>query len=110
MRFFERRGLRRGVGVTIVSLVTLALLVGFLASIAAPLSQEITALIDATPGYLQQLQDRSSTLGRLNEQLHLTERAQALAPEGIGTQTAGSLLAVGSAVAAGSSTPSSCSC
>lgn len=101
VRFLTRRGLSRGLSVAVVSLVTIALLAGFLASIAAPLSREITALIDATPGYLQQLQDRSSTLGRINAQLHLTERAQALAAEGIGTQTAGSLLSVGSAVATG---------
>jgi predicted PurR-regulated permease PerM len=101
VRFLERRGLRRALAVTVVSLVTLALLVGFLAAIAAPLSREVTALIDATPGYLQQLQDRSSTLGRLNQQLHLTERAQALAEDGLGAQTAGSLLSVGSAVASG---------
>ncbi|MCU1693256.1 MAG: rane protein yrrI [Frankiales bacterium] len=101
VRFFVRRGLSRSLSVALVSLLTLALLVGFLASLAAPLSREIASLIDATPGYLQQLQDRSSTLGRVNEQLHLTERAQALASEGFGGDTAGNLLEVGSAVAAG---------
>ena len=99
--FLVRRGLARGWAVAVVSVLGLALLGGFLASIAAPLSREVTALIDAFPGYLQDLQDRSSTLGRLNEQLHLTERAQALASEGIGAQTAGDLLEVGSRVAAG---------
>lgn len=101
VRFFVRRGLSRSVAVALVALVALALLVGFLASLAAPLSREIASLIDATPGYLQQLQDRSSTLGRVNQQLHLTERAQALASDGFGQGTAGSLLEVGSAVAAG---------
>lgn len=99
--FLLRRGVSRGWAVALVSVLGLALLGGFLASIAAPLSKEVTALIDAFPGYLQDLQDRSSTLGRLNAQLHLTERAQALAREGIGTQTAGDLLAVGSRVASG---------
>ncbi len=101
VRFFVRRGLSRGLAVGLVSLLALGLLIGFLASLAAPLSREVASLIDATPGYLEQLQDRSSTLGRVNEQLHLTERAQALASEGFGSDTAGSLLEVGSAVAAG---------
>jgi predicted PurR-regulated permease PerM len=99
VRFLERRGARRSVAVAAVSLVAFGLLVAFLASIAAPLSKEVTALIDAAPGYLQQLQDRSSTLGRLNAQLHLTERAQALANDKLGTHTAGNLLTVGGAVA-----------
>jgi predicted PurR-regulated permease PerM len=99
--FLMRRGMGRAWAVALVSVLGLALLGGFLASIAAPLSREVTALVDAFPGYLQDLQDRSSTLGRLNEQLHLTERAQALASEGIGTQTAGDLLEVGSRVATG---------
>lgn len=99
--FLVRRGLSRIVAVAVVTVVALGLLAGFLASIAAPLSREVTALIDAVPGYLEQLQDRSSTLGRLNEQLNITERAQALARERIGTQTAGDLLEVGSKVATG---------
>ncbi len=101
VRFLVRRGLSRRVSVAVVSLTALALLVGFVASVAAPLSGEATALIDAAPDYLQQLQDRSSTLGRLNAQLHLTERAQTLARDGVGTSTAGSLLEVGTRVAAG---------
>lgn len=101
VRFGVRRGLSRKVAVALVSLVSLGLLVAFVASLAAPLGREISALINATPGYLQQLQDGSSALGRINAQLHLTERAQALATDGLGNGTASSLFEVGSAVAAG---------
>lgn len=101
VRFLQRRGLSRGPAVAVVSVIAFALLVGFLAAIAAPLTREANALIDATPGYLDQLKDENSTLGRLNAQLHLTEKAQQLADQGVGSQTAGSLLSVGSRVASG---------
>lgn len=101
VRFLQRRGLSRRLGVVLVSIGALGLLVGFVAAVAAPLSREAGSLIDAAPGYLDQLKDRNSTLGRLNMQLHLTERAQTLADQGLGVQTAGSLLSVGSKVAAG---------
>ncbi|HUR76179.1 MAG TPA: AI-2E family transporter [Sporichthya sp.] len=101
VRALHRRGLSRPLAVLVVSLGALALLVGFIAAVAAPLAREGSGLIDAGPGYLDQLQDRNSTLGRLAAQLHLTEAAQSLADDGMATPSAGGLLSVGTRVVEG---------
>jgi predicted PurR-regulated permease PerM len=101
VKFLERRGASRRLAVTVVCLAVLALLVGFIVTVAAPLRGEATSLIHAAPGYLDQLKDRNSTLGRLNAQLHLSDKAKSLADHGFGLQSASSVLSVGSAVATG---------
>jgi predicted PurR-regulated permease PerM len=101
VRALQRRGLSRRLAVVVVCVSAFALLVGFIAAVAAPLAREGSGLVNAGPGYLNQLKDRNSTLGRLSAQLHLTERAQNLADHGLGTPSAGGLLSVGTRVVAG---------
>ncbi|HEX3829359.1 MAG TPA: AI-2E family transporter [Sporichthyaceae bacterium] len=100
VRFLQRHGFARRWAVAVVCLTVLALLVGFFAAVAAPLSHEASSLTDAAPGYLDQLKNHNTTLGHLNAQLHLSERAQELAKQGFGL-SAGGLLSVGSQVASG---------
>ncbi|WP_329535392.1 AI-2E family transporter [Streptomyces sp. NBC_01450] len=64
--WFTRRGLRRGWAVAIVLTgYIVVVLGGFLALVIPPVTKEITALVDAVPGWLEQLHDHQSTISRL---------------------------------------------
>jgi predicted PurR-regulated permease PerM len=68
------RRLPRWAATTIVFAVVVALLAAFVAAAIPPLSQQISQLITQAPHYLQQAQDHSSTIGRLNERFQLQRR------------------------------------
>jgi predicted PurR-regulated permease PerM len=72
--WFVRRGLPRWTAITMVFVIFLALLGGFVAAAVPPLSQQAGELIKQAPLYLQQAQDHSSTIGKLNERFHLQQR------------------------------------
>jgi predicted PurR-regulated permease PerM len=66
--------LPRWASVTIVALVLLSVVFGFTAAAIPPLAAQTTALARNLPHYLQQLNDHSSTLGRLDARFHVRER------------------------------------
>ncbi len=66
--------LPRWAATTVVFVIVLALLAGFVAAAIPPLSQQASQLIAQAPHYLQQAQDHSSTIGRLNERFRLEQR------------------------------------
>lgn len=66
--------LPRWAATTLVFAIVLALLGAFVAAAIPPLSQQASQLIAQAPHYLQQAQDHSSTIGRLNERFHLQQR------------------------------------
>ncbi len=75
--FLERRDMQRRWAVLVV-LVVLFLVLGGLSSLfVAPITNEITALVHNIPVWLQQLHDHHSTLGRLEDKYHLTDKAKA---------------------------------
>ncbi|WP_234355416.1 AI-2E family transporter [Kitasatospora aureofaciens] len=74
--WLEHRGLRRGRAVAVVVAGLAAVLAGLLAVVIPPVGEEVSALVDAVPGWLQQLHDRQSTLGRIEDHYHLVERAK----------------------------------
>jgi predicted PurR-regulated permease PerM len=93
-----RLRVRRGWAVLLVSLMALAMLVGFLALAIPPLASEVDRFVKLAPHYLQQLNDRNSTLGHLNAQYHLEQRLKkALAGGGVSSLAAG-LVGVGQVV------------
>ena len=47
---------------------------GFVAAAIPPLVQQAEDLIHQVPNYLQQAQDHSSAIGRLNDRFHLQQR------------------------------------
>ncbi|MER8184931.1 AI-2E family transporter [Kitasatospora sp. NPDC094015] len=71
-----RRRLRRGWAVAVVLAGFVALAAGFLALVIPPVGREVTVLVDAVPGWLQQLHDHQSTLGRIEDHYHLVARAR----------------------------------
>jgi predicted PurR-regulated permease PerM len=70
------RNLPRWAAVTLVVVVALAILVGFVAATIPPLNQQAHELIGQAPHYLQQARDHSSLIGRLSERFHLQERVR----------------------------------
>jgi predicted PurR-regulated permease PerM len=57
-----------------VFVIFLALMGGFVAAAIPPLAQQAGQLIDQAPHYVQQAQDHSSLIGRLNDRFHLQQR------------------------------------
>ncbi len=72
--WFVNRKLPRWAATTLVFVIFLALLGAFVAAAIPPLTQQAGELINQAPHYIQQAQDHSSAIGRLNERLHLQQR------------------------------------
>jgi len=72
--WFVNRGLRRWLATTLVFVIFLAALGAFVAAAIPPLAQQAGDLIHQVPHYLQQAQDHSSAIGRLNDRFHLQQR------------------------------------
>lgn len=91
-----RRGLRRAWSVAVVVSALVVGLTGLLAIVIPPVSDETTALVNAVPGWLQQLHDHQSTLGRLEDHYHVVERVKAqLGSAGSSSGVLGGVLGAG---------------
>src|SRR3954451_19420048 len=70
----ERRGLRRrGAATAVVFLAALLALAGLLALLVPPLIGQVEGLVDAVPGYLEQLTSGRGPLGSLERHYHVIE-------------------------------------
>ena len=78
VRALERRGMRRGFAVTLIFLLAFALAAAFLLSVIPPLVTQFSNLVDDLPGYLSNLQDRSSQFRRLNDRFNVSDQLQGL--------------------------------
>ena len=87
--WLNRHGVRRWAAVLIVILALFAFVGGFVAAAIPPVSAQTSALINELPRYVHQLQDHSSTLGKLNDKYHIQQRVTSL------LSTKGSALAGG---------------
>jgi predicted PurR-regulated permease PerM len=77
-----RQGLRRGAAVTLVAVVIVASIGGFIAAAVPILVAQLDAFVRHIPVYLAQMQDHSTTLGKLDERLHLQDRLAPLTKNG----------------------------
>lgn len=68
------RKLPRWAAVTLVVVVVLAIVAGSVVAAVPPLVQQVGEFIGQVPHYIQQAQDHSSVIGRLNERFHLQQR------------------------------------
>lgn len=91
------RKLPRWAATTIVFALFLAMLGAFFAAAVPPLVQQATELIKQAPHYLQQAQDHSSTIGRLNDRFHLQQRITDTV-KGSGGSVVNDVVSAGSAV------------
>jgi predicted PurR-regulated permease PerM len=92
-----RRRLRRGWAVGLVTLGFLLVLAGFFASIVPPIATEGQQLVANIPTYLRELQDHSSTLGRINDKYHVLARVQQYITAG-GSRLISDLVGLGAAI------------
>lgn len=84
--FFERRGLRRGLAVAVVSVLVVVVFGGIGFVFIPPLVAQIVNFVDAIPDLLERLTEGRGPLGFLEEEFGLVERArQFLEDEGVGT-------------------------
>jgi predicted PurR-regulated permease PerM len=72
--WFVNRNLPRWAATTLVFAIFLAMVAAFVAAAIPPLAQQAGELIRQAPHYLQQAQDHSSAIGRLNDRFHLQQR------------------------------------
>lgn len=68
------RRLPRTAAVAVVFVAGFAVIAGSFAAAVPPLVEQTRQFIDHVPQYVQQLQDHSSLIGRLNQRLHLQQR------------------------------------
>ena len=92
--WLTRHHLRRWAAVLIVILALFAFVGGFVAAAIPPVTAQTSTLINELPRYIHQLQDHSSTLGKLNDKYHIEQRLSSL------LSTKGSAL-VGGVIGAG---------
>jgi predicted PurR-regulated permease PerM len=68
--WFVNHKLARWAATTLVFAIFLALLGAFVGAAISPLVQQVNELIHQAPRYMQQAQDHSSAVGRLNDRFH----------------------------------------
>src|SRR5215211_763104 len=72
VRLLARRGMRRGVAVTLIFGLAIALVAAFLISVIPPLVTQGRNLIDDLPGHLSRLQDRSAQFRELDDRYNIS--------------------------------------
>ena len=88
VRLLARRGIPRGVAVTLIFVLAIALAAAFLISVIPPLVTQGRNLIDDLPSQLGRLQDRSSQFRQLDYRYHISDQLQGLVgtlPSRLGT-------------------------
>jgi predicted PurR-regulated permease PerM len=91
------RRVPRWAGVTLVVVLVFVVFAGAVAAAIPPLISEARQFIDQAPHYLQQAQDHSSVIGRLNDRFHLQQRVTDLV-HGSGGAAFGGVVKVGETV------------
>jgi predicted PurR-regulated permease PerM len=92
VRWLTRRGMRRGVAVTLIFLLAFAFAAGFLLSVIPPLVTQGRNLVDNVPEYLGRLQGRSSQFRELDDRYNISDQLQGLVgtlPSRLGTGVLG---------------------
>lgn len=71
-----RMGARRGLAVAVVVVAVVGVVAGFVALAVPPVTTEINAVVKAVPGWINELHDHHSTLGRLEDRYHVLEKVK----------------------------------
>ncbi len=81
VEFLERRGLRRSFAVTLVIVIALAMVGLFLVAIVPVITDQITAITNSAPGWLDELK-KNDRIQDLNREYDLIDKAQAKIEDG----------------------------
>jgi len=95
--WFVNHNLPRWAATTLVFVIFLAMMGAFVAAAIPPLVEQATELVKQAPHYLQQAQDHSSAIGRLNDRFHLQQRISDTV-NGSGGSVVNDVVTAGSAV------------
>ena len=104
VRALEKRGLGRGSAVAVIFVTAIALLSLLGALLIPPLVDQVQGLVDATPGYVEDVTAGRGPLGFLERDYHIVERVrQATARQGSPdlVDGAGTVVAVGRSIITG---------
>ncbi len=98
VEFFVRRGLRRAWAVLLVITIVLVVLVLFFVALVPVISDQVTALVDNAPQWLQSLQ-RNQQIQKLDNEYHIIEKANEFISSGQWASTLfGGVVGIGVAV------------
>lgn len=98
VQWFIHHGWPRWAAVTLISLVVIGCVLGFLAAAIPPLVAQASALIKDVPGYLRHLTEHSAWLRHLETRFHIHVRASQLFSALGGVRLFGGLLGAGKIV------------
>ncbi|WP_328306929.1 AI-2E family transporter [Streptomyces sp. NBC_00442] len=96
--WLTRHRLPRVWAVLVVLVVLLGVFAGFLALVVPPVSDEVSALAKAVPGWLRDVHDHNSTLGRFEDRYHVLDKVKQQFSSGGAAGLAGGLLGAGRVV------------
>ncbi|MEU3370521.1 AI-2E family transporter [Streptomyces sp. NPDC006660] len=96
--WLTRHRVRRGWAVLVVLVVILALFAGFLALVVPPVTDEVNALVKAVPGWLREVHDHNSALGKFEDRYHVVDKIKQQFSSGGAAGLAGGLLGAGRVV------------
>jgi predicted PurR-regulated permease PerM len=97
VNWLTRRRLPRWCAVIVILLSVAAVVAGFVAAAAPPLTAQVTALVHELPHYVTTLKDHNSALGQLNSRFHIEQRISKLLSSK-GTALVGGVLGAGALV------------
>jgi predicted PurR-regulated permease PerM len=95
--WFVNHKLPRWAATTLVFAIFLAMMAAFVAAAIPPLVQQASELAHQAPHYIQQAQDHSSAIGRLNDRFHVQQRVTDMI-KGSGGSVVDDVVSAGSAV------------
>jgi predicted PurR-regulated permease PerM len=78
VRWLVGRNIRRGLAVTVIFFVFVAIITGFLISVIPPLVNQFDNLVQDAPGYVASLQEQSQRFRDLNERFDIAARLEGL--------------------------------
>lgn len=97
VRWLVRRGLRRGIAVLLIVVVTLGTVGGFVAAVAPPIARQSTALVKEAPDYVERMKSNEA-VRKLDNRYHFVASLQKRANEGVKINGFGGIFGVGKAI------------
>jgi predicted PurR-regulated permease PerM len=98
VQFMTRKGLRRGVAVSVVFATLLVTLTLFVVALVPVISDQVSAIVAATPEFVESLKS-NSLINSLNQRFDILDQiSQQVQSGAVGSQLAGGVLGIGLAV------------
>lgn len=96
--WLTRHRFRRGLAVSVVTIVVLLVIAGFLAAAIPPLVGQVESFVRTFPDYIAQMKDHSTTLGKLDARFHIQQHVSEATKSFNTASLTGGLLSAGKLV------------